>query len=235
MLARKTELLDVDCIQTGDRLRHIDANAVASLQASMGKIGLRTPITVRMMDDDAISDPMLVSGHHRLEAARALGWQQIECFVIDHESDDEARMWEIAENLHRAELNTIERSEHITEWARLSALVFHGETGTRAAARALNLAPATVHRAKKIDGLTDEAKEAAREAGMENATRALVAAAREVPERQADAIRAHAAIKLAPDPLEDVGALEKQVASLMTAWNNAGPDARQEFLMRIGQ
>lgn len=32
----------------------------------------------------------------------------------------DARLWEIAENLHRAELTVQERAEHIAEWVRLT-------------------------------------------------------------------------------------------------------------------
>ena len=39
--------------------------------------------------------------------------------------------------------------------------------------------------------------------------------------------------KVAADPLDDMGVLEKQVARIMDAWNSAAPDARQEFLHRI--
>ena len=215
MLARKTEFIDIEAIQLGDRLRQVNAEAVASLRASIEKIGLRTPITVRMMDADAISEPMLVSGLHRLEACKALGQQQIECFVVDHETDDEARMWEIAENLHRCDLDSIQRSEHIAEWARLAVLVFHGETGTRAAARSLNLAPATVHRAKKIDSLSDEAKAAARDAGMENATRILVEAAKEQPENQAAVIRTEHARREAEKARKEAEALNRDTDTVI--------------------
>ncbi|RTL88124.1 MAG: hypothetical protein EKK29_05995 [Hyphomicrobiales bacterium] len=40
--------------------------------------------------------------------------------------------------------------------------------------------------------------------------------------------------KIAADPLTDELAAERQVARLMEAWNAAGPDARAEFLLRIG-
>jgi hypothetical protein len=32
----------------------------------------------------------------------------------------DSRLWEIAENLHRAELSTLERSDQIAEWVRLA-------------------------------------------------------------------------------------------------------------------
>lgn len=39
--------------------------------------------------------------------------------------------------------------------------------------------------------------------------------------------------KPAADPIPDHDATEKQVAALMSAWNKAGPEAREEFLRRI--
>jgi hypothetical protein len=36
-------------------------------------------------------------------------------------TESDARMWEIAENLRRAELTVIERAEHIEEWRKLTA------------------------------------------------------------------------------------------------------------------
>lgn len=48
-------------------------------------------------------------------------------------------------------------------------------------------------------------------------------------------VKRHKEPKIAADPLPDQLASEKQVARLMDAWNAAGPDARQEFLLRIDQ
>jgi hypothetical protein len=39
--------------------------------------------------------------------------------VAETGSEFEARLWEIAENLHRAELTALERAEHISQWIRL--------------------------------------------------------------------------------------------------------------------
>ena len=48
-----------------------------------------------------------------------LGLEEIECFVTE---DDETacRMWEISENLHRAELPQMERDRLVAEWERLT-------------------------------------------------------------------------------------------------------------------
>lgn len=52
-------------------------------------------------------------------------------------------------------------------------------------------------------------------------------------ERQA--LSARTKIKLADAPLNDDAAREKQVAALMSAWNRATAEARQEFMERIEQ
>src|SRR3954471_13123367 len=60
-----------------------------------------------------------------VEAIRS-GWgregisSQSEPKLAKDRSEPEARLWEIAENLHRADLTVQERSEHVAEWIRLT-------------------------------------------------------------------------------------------------------------------
>src|SRR5690349_8168778 len=103
------EQLYVDEIEVGQRRREVSADKVKTLADSMSKIGLRTPITIRSNNDSMI---LLVAGAHRLEAAKSLGWEKIDCIVLDCDEVD-AELWEIAENLHRAELTVLERGEQI--------------------------------------------------------------------------------------------------------------------------
>ena len=233
-------------ISVSTRHRAVDAEAVRRIAASVEAIGLQHPVTVR---NDGRSY-CLIAGRHRLEALRSLGKDRIPANVVKMD-DDEARMWEISENLHRAELTALERAEQIAEYAELAkkkrkdqgAQVAHPdkryeERGDSAAARDLGLTRREVQRSDKIAGLTAEAKEAAREVGIDNNQSKLLEAAKAVPEQQAEIVRRFAASKppkLAADPLTDTLAAEKQVARLMDAWNAAGPDARQEFLLRIDQ
>lgn len=105
----------------------------------------------------------------------------------------QARLWEIAENLHRAELTVQERADHIAEWVRLTAEKVSQlgtpsggkqprEQGVRKAAEDLGLAKSDVHRAVKIASITDEAKEAAREAGLDDNQSALLEIAKALSE-----------------------------------------------------
>ena len=98
----------------GDRLRALDRDSVERLKESISRIGLKTPISVRSSEQGW----RLVSGRHRLEACSELGMDEIPV-VAEMGSELDARLWEIAENLHRAELNALERAEHISQWIRL--------------------------------------------------------------------------------------------------------------------
>lgn len=112
---------------------------------------------------------MLVTRHHRLAAAKLLGWSHIEAVVPDGD-ERESRLWEIAENLHHSDLTTLERSEQVAEWIKLTgdkmrqldavspAVGGRGkEGGRRAAAREIGVNEPGARRAEKIAALPPEA------------------------------------------------------------------------------
>ena len=70
-------------------------------------IGLNTPPTVRLSK----KGPILVTGQHRLEAAKSLGWNHIDCLVMRGDKIDR-QLWRIAENLHRGDLTKLQRAEY---------------------------------------------------------------------------------------------------------------------------
>lgn len=241
--ARVVHTETVDSIVAGQNRRHVDTDAVDRIAKSMSEIGLRTPITVR--PDGDLQANVLVTGAHRLAAAKKLGWEWIECFHSDGDEID-ARMEEIAENLHRAELTALERSEQIEEWRRLceqrkvrtvdapSGGRQPKERGQRAAARELGVSEGAIRKAAKVASLSDEAKQVARDEGLDDNQSALLDAARESdPSAQVVRLQTRAAQRHADDPLNDFEARERQVAALMAAWNRASPQARQEFLHRV--
>ncbi len=177
-----------------DRLRHLQEDQVVALMESIGRIGLQTPISIRYVEDGGT---ILVAGAHRLEACRRLGIEDVLCVAIKGD-DTDARLWEISENLHHADLSVIERAEHIAEWIRLteekliSAQVApksksktnpkgsgRQEGGINAAVRELGIDRTEAQRAVKIAGLTPEGREAARQAGLDDNQSALLKAAKE--------------------------------------------------------
>lgn len=112
-------LVAINAIQIGKRLRGLRETTVADLVGSIGRMGLRTPISVatgiekRTADADGVSFE-LVAGAHRLEACRRLGWDEIEATIVQM-SSDERLLWEIDENLCRADLTELERGEHLAQ------------------------------------------------------------------------------------------------------------------------
>lgn len=235
------EKIWLDGLQIGSRLRDVDQSRVESLAASMGAIGLRQPISVWADDDGGVH---LVAGLHRVKAAELLKWETIDAIVVDMSAIDRRR-WEIAENLHRAELTALERDQHVAEWERLTmesekvrTVSAPGgkqpkEKGARKTARALGLDEKAVRDARKVASLTDEAKETAREVGLDDNRSALLRAAAEPPEQQAQMVREIAERKdrKKPDPDPTWGAEdEASYSDLLDAWEAATPAAKKQFL-----
>lgn len=253
MEARRIEIVNLDFIKIGPRHRELREEQVSSLVQSIAKIGLQTPITVRQatLEDDMI----LVAGAHRLEACKRLFMDEIEAFVIENDDEEAARMWEIAENLHRAELTALERDEHVSEWIQLAekkradasdkpsqvGTVSKGgrgnQEGVRAAARELKIGKNDAHRAVKVASLSHAAKEAARETGLDDNRSALLDAAVKSEEEQAERIRQIAREKEMRRQLRQQkpnDPAERQINALHKAWDAADSDARARFLENIG-
>ncbi len=89
-----------------DRLRPVSEAGVQSLIASIEAVGvMKDPIHVRKRKDGQLQ---LIAGGHRLEAARRLGWDEIEARVWTDVTDDWARLMEIDDNLAGAEMNALD-------------------------------------------------------------------------------------------------------------------------------
>jgi ParB/RepB/Spo0J family partition protein len=105
------DLVDINKIEVGDRLRALDLEKVDALAESMAHQGQLHPIVTRAIDGG--SEFTLVVGLHRLKAAMKLGWTQIHATAHAKMSDDAAVLAEIDENLCRSELSPAERADHI--------------------------------------------------------------------------------------------------------------------------
>lgn len=242
----KTIKVYIDCIEVANRLRDADREKVAMLADSIAKIGLQQPISVwQEPDEHNLGVVHLVAGLHRLRAAEMLGWEQIDAIEVDLNEIDRRR-WEIAENLHRSELTVLQRDEHVAEWIRLTEVSSQVDTkpktgpkggrpqsGVRAAARELHIENQDAHRAVKVAGLSDEAKQVAREVHLDDNRSALLLAASEPKERQADTLREIAARKEAPPRTDVPKRNDLAYESLINAWDLAPEEVRWAFLRAI--
>ncbi len=112
----------VEVVDAGNRLRSADPEKVAALAESIAAIGLQQPISVWSPDDDTLD---LVAGLHRLEAVRKLfadtqdsKWEEIDCIFVDM-NDLDRQLWEIDENLCRADLTDLQRAQHTAKRAKV--------------------------------------------------------------------------------------------------------------------
>lgn len=244
----KIEQVFVDGVDVGERLRPLNEATVESLVESMGRLGLLQPITVYTPDNNRI---ILVAGYHRLEAARRLEWDEIDCIFVNAD-EIECQLREIAENLHRAELTALERDEHIAKWVELAAIKVRqvdeplkggrqpNEKGQAKAARELGISEPDARRAAKVASLSDEAKQVARDTGLDNNRSALLKAAKE--SASADQVRmitelalakVHKPVPPAPEPHNPVEAYNKWEAEMNRSWGRAPLEWREQWLAKI--
>src|SRR6266446_1877298 len=237
--AERTQIALDEIYVPRDR-RALQHDKVADLAQSMKVLGLLSPVGVRWVRDEVILPNALtvkgayhlVYGLYRLTAARQLGWKEIPCQILFSStaavenpyslrmqgSDRHALMVEIAENLHRAELTALERSEHIAAWIKLieedpqgsgEAEEASGELdkrvsgrpkgGRSAAARKIGISEADARRSERIAALPDDAKAAAKGLGLDNNQVALLKATRAGD--PVSALRNHATV-LSPLPVQ---------------------------------
>jgi hypothetical protein len=102
-------------IRVGERRRE-DLGDIAGLAESLKKYGLLHPIIV---DEDLT----LIAGQRRLEAAKLLGWTEIDVRYKTDLSEKEKREIELEENLRRKDLTPYERSKVMMQLAEAAAEV----------------------------------------------------------------------------------------------------------------
>ncbi len=195
------EKILVGDVVVGARIRREPSqDAIDKVAESFKQVGQLQPIGIDM------DDMGLIFGLHRLLAAKSLGWEEIDAIPVYGDEIDH-RLTEIAENLHRSELTVLERSEHVAEWIRLTENKLAqvapvsdkggrgNKGGINAASRDLGVERTDAQRAVKIGGLTDEAKQAARDSGLDDNQSALLKAASSTPDQQKKAIEEFAKSK----------------------------------------
>ncbi len=95
--------IEISEIKVNPGRREADLTGINELARSISEVGLLNPITID-------PDHTLIAGLHRLEAAKRLGWTEIECTVCGLEGL-QAELAEIDENVVRTALSTIEYGE----------------------------------------------------------------------------------------------------------------------------
>ena len=203
--------------------RDLKQQNVDELARSIGAVGLMNPITVTQ-------DNTLIAGLHRLEAAKLLGWTEIECTVSDAQGI-QAELAEIDENFVRAGLSHRELGDLLLRRKELYEAI-HPETrqGQRNGQTAKNdnltvlaakpfsedtadklgISKRTVERlVQTAANLTPEAKKTIRDAGDKITKGDAPKISRLPPDQQAEAA---AVLTIAPPTPKKQGMMDSEAA-----------------------
>jgi len=102
LLPEERRLTPLDAIRIGERFRK-DLGNIEALAESIEEVGLINPVVLA-------PDGTLLAGQRRLEAVRLLGWESIDCRVVDPgEATLVARLIEHDENVFRKDFTVEER------------------------------------------------------------------------------------------------------------------------------
>lgn len=103
--------VEISAIKAKNRIRQ-DLGDIHQLMESLRDHGLLNPVVIT-------EDFILVAGQRRLEAARRLGWQAIQCRVISSGDDEQMLEIEIAENATRKDFSSDEMADALVRLDRL--------------------------------------------------------------------------------------------------------------------
>jgi ParB family chromosome partitioning protein len=133
--------------------KHFDLEELRALAETIRTEGLLQPIRVRW--SDTLHCWVVVSGERRFRAAQLLGLKSIPCtFARDGLSPEDILAQQLVENLHRADLNAIEKARAF------KALMERKNLDGSGLALELKLDPSTVTHALKLLGLSEDVQAA---------------------------------------------------------------------------
>lgn len=171
-------------IEIGARLRPVSEAGVEAIIASVKETGvMKDAIHVRRRKDGGL---VLIAGAHRTEAAKRLGWEEIEACVWRDVSDDWVKLIEIDDNLAGAEMTALDTAIFLARRKAIYERLYpqaKAETGAALVAKRWNTA--------EIISVVSFAKATAEKFGLsERHVRNLVAAGEAIDDAQADQLRA---------------------------------------------
>lgn len=139
LMSGTTAAIPIAAVSASRRNPRQRLHGLEELAASLQAYGLLQPIVVRRKGKNF----ELVAGHRRLEAARQLGWQNIDA-VVRSEASDDAYLLTLIENLQREDLTPREEADALGVLARERAW------STRQVAAAINRSQAFVSKRLRV-------------------------------------------------------------------------------------
>jgi ParB family chromosome partitioning protein len=111
MEIREIKMIDIQLSQFNVR-KDLDAGTedmgLEDLAESIRDKGLLNPLIVRRLDTGTYE---LIAGQRRFLACQKLGWQTVPAIIRDINDDTDAMILSLVENVHRADLNPIDKAK----------------------------------------------------------------------------------------------------------------------------
>jgi ParB family chromosome partitioning protein len=109
--------LQIASIQPNQRQprKEFEPVAIEELAASIRSAGLLQPVIVRPLTGNP-NRYELIAGERRLRACKHLGWKAIPA-IVTQATDQNAGVWALIENVHRADLNAMDRAQSLKQLA----------------------------------------------------------------------------------------------------------------------
>lgn len=171
MVEGVTRKIPVEAIIAKSDRAHGGLGELEILAQSIGEIGLINPISVKENEDGAYR---VIAGRRRVEAAKMLGWADIEAKVYPADADDEAIA--LTENVNRQEMHPLDEAEHFKKLL--------DKFSVKEIAASYDRSAAAIQHRIRLCGLTDDLKAMFREGKLNITGAALIAS---LPEKDQDA------------------------------------------------
>jgi len=189
--------------------RDFDSEQLAELAASIAEQGILQPLLIAPKGDNPVDRPyVLIAGERRLRAAANTGLQTVPCLVRDADSR-QLLEWALIENIHRADLNPIDRARAYRDYIDRFSL-----TQSQASQR-LGQPRATIANYLRLLDLSDDVQELLLTGRLSFGHAKVLAGVAGRPDRQLALAGKAAARNLSV----------RQLESLVAAEQDSGPDS----------
>jgi ParB family chromosome partitioning protein len=217
----KHVFVSIDEIDLSHTIHPYNASVVAELAQSIRTIGLQTPLTCIVRGGHHV----LVSGRNRLEALRVIGCEQAPVRIVDFD-DLDARLWQLSENLHRAELTKLEYDKQVVRYAELLKAKQAGATLTQ-------LLPQQEREIREIE--PDKMRQVGAVFGGRGNTGGYREAARElnIPEQTVRRAYQTASLSLEAQEAAVEAGLDDNRSALLEVAKERAPEAQTQAIRRI--
>jgi len=221
----KHTFVAIDEIDLSHTIRPYNASVVAELAQSIRTIGLQTPLTCINRDGHHV----LVSGRNRLEALRVIGCEQAPVRIVDFD-DVDAQLWQLSENLHRAELTKLEYDKQLVRYAQLLKAKQAGESVPA-------LPPQRAGEIRMQESQSEKVRQVGAVFGGRGHTGGYREAARELNIPEQTVRRAYQTASLSPEAQEAAveAELDDNRSALLRAAKERTPEAQTQAVRRIAE